>query len=86
MLKAVVILGAVTVSGYDSGSSQLDIEQRMVIAMDTCIEYMTLAMQCDPPKKKLEKVCNSILTVAECYTLYSVQSSTWRSILRCHPS
>ena len=31
-------------------------QQKMVAAMDTCIEYMTAAMVCRPPKRKLEKV------------------------------
>jgi len=56
MFLLVLLIGAGVRGSENEYNKQLDIEQRMVIAMDTCIEYMTLAMQCDPPKKKLEKV------------------------------
>ncbi len=32
------------------------IQKQMLAAMDTCIEYMTAALICHPPKRKLEKV------------------------------
>ena len=46
-------------SGIHSQSDEQAVplfQQKMVAAMDTCIEYMTAAMVCRPPKRKLEKV------------------------------
>ena len=44
------------VQGQQYGSNVPAIQKQMLAAMDTCIEYMTAALICHPPKRKLEKV------------------------------
>ena len=51
-----VILFSSVYSQSDQQAAVPLFQQKMVAAMDTCIEYMTAAMVCRPPKRKLEKV------------------------------
>ena len=44
------------VQAQNYGNNVPAIQKQMLAAMDTCIEYMTAALICHPPKRKLEKV------------------------------
>ena len=49
-------LGVQPIQGNQYGNNVPAIQKQMLAAMDTCIEYMTAALICHPPKRKLEKV------------------------------
>ena len=65
------------VQGQQYGSNVPAIQKQMLAAMDTCIEYMTAALICHPPKRKLEKVNYRVIwTTDSGFTVYKCIFST----------
>ena len=53
-----LLQSCLVVQAQQYGNNVPAIQKQMLAAMDTCIEYMTAALICHPPKRKLEKVCS----------------------------
>ena len=51
-----LLQSCLVVQAQQYGNNVPAIQKQMLAAMDTCIEYMTAALICHPPKRKLEKV------------------------------
>merc|ERR1711868_314199 len=50
-----LLQSCLVVQAQQYGNNVPAIQKQMLAAMDTCIEYMTAALICHPPKRKLEK-------------------------------
>ena len=53
---SILLQSCFVVQAQQYGNNVPAIQKQMLAAMDTCIEYMTAALICHPPKRKLEKV------------------------------
>ena len=55
-----LLQSCLVVQAQQYGNNVPAIQKQMLAAMDTCIEYMTAALICHPPKRKLEKVFSGL--------------------------